>query len=124
MLLRPSSSSLVVLLSLSAVAACASSEAGRAKTVAEENLTCNPTEMEAAVERQTPEVREWFVACDFTYTRVHCSDAGCAQAPPKPPCIGDLQCFVENPRTLEWELAPTPVERVAGSRAGTRASPH
>ncbi len=86
--------------------ACASSEATRAKTVAQSNLMCSPAEMHAGVERQTPNVREWYVGCDFTYTRVHCSDGGCVQAEPKPPCLGDLRCFEEDPVTLRWELAP------------------
>lgn len=49
-------------------------------------------------------VREYLVGCEFMYTRVHCTNAGCYPAEPEPPCMGDLPCFKENPVTLRWEL--------------------
>lgn len=54
--------------------------------------------------RTTPKVREYVVGCDFMYTRVHCTEQGCHPAEVKPPCIGDMPCFEEDPVTLEWRL--------------------
>jgi hypothetical protein len=59
------------------------------------------------VNRTTAKVREWIVGCEFYYARVHCSERGCAPAPPKPPCFGDLECFDEHPVTLEWTVPRT-----------------
>jgi hypothetical protein len=53
------------------------------------NLRCPPTEMEAQLSRETAKVREYYVACDFVYTTVHCADG---------------RCFTEDPVTLEWTL--------------------
>jgi hypothetical protein len=81
---------------------CGSPEAQQANVVAAGSLRCDPTEMAAGLERETPKVREWIVGCDFTYTRVHCTDEGCTRAPPTPPCLGDSPCLVEDPVTLKW----------------------
>ena len=83
---------------------CASQEAARAKAIAASDRTCSEHELSAGIERETEEVREWIVGCNFTYVRVHCTDDSCVRAEPKPPCMGDLPCFVENPVTLKWEL--------------------
>jgi len=84
---------------------CASQESVRAELAVNDRLKCPSGDMEAGLNRETPKVREWYVGCDFVYARVHCTDAGCHPAPVKPPCIGDLQCFEEDPVTLEWQLA-------------------
>jgi len=65
------------------------------------NLRCPSGEGEMLLTRETPKVREYVVACDFRYTRVHCSDAGCRPAPLRPPCVRG-GCFEEDPVTLEW----------------------
>jgi len=75
------------------------------KSVAVKQLNCPADEVYAVINRTTPEVREWIVGCEFYYTRVHCGRAGCEPARPKPPCIGNLECFEEDPLTLEWTLA-------------------
>ncbi|HEX2732861.1 MAG TPA: hypothetical protein VHM70_14730 [Polyangiaceae bacterium] len=93
------------------VCACANPEALQANQVAAERLHCDPETMAAGVERETAQVREWIVGCNFTYTRVHCRGHSCYQAPPKPPCIGNLPCFVEDPVTLEWVLQDAPKPR-------------
>jgi hypothetical protein len=67
------------------------------------NLRCPPTEMEAQLSRETAKVREYYVACDFVYTTVHCADGRCFPAKPKQPCFGG-GCFTEDPVTLEWTL--------------------
>ncbi len=87
--------------------ACARQESTRARLAATEALNCAPSEVNTVLLRETSKVREWGVACDFTYTRIHCTDAGCRRAEPKPPCMGNLTCFEENPETLAWEL-PSP----------------
>lgn len=69
------------------------------------NLHCPRSEIEVALNRETRSVREYAVACNFTYTLVHCTDSGCRPAPVKPPCVGDAPCFEEDPETLEWRLA-------------------
>jgi hypothetical protein len=57
-------------------------------------------------------VREYYVGCDFMYTRVLCDKPGgdgtaqCHPAKPQPPCFGG-GCFKENPVTFEWELDET-----------------
>jgi hypothetical protein len=94
------------------LAGCASPEAAQARTVAANRMQCPPEDLVAGIERETPEVREWVVGCNFSYTRVHCTDEGCRQAEPKPPCIGDIPCFKEDPVSLRWVLsenvAPAP----------------
>lgn len=68
------------------------------------NLHCPRRELEVALNRETTQVREYAVACNFMYTRVHCTKAGCRPAPLEPPCVGNLPCFEEDPITLEWRL--------------------
>ena len=68
------------------------------------NLHCPKSDLEVVLNRQTPAVREYAVACNFMYTRVHCTDSGCRPAPLEPPCVGNLPCFEEDPVTLEWRL--------------------
>ena len=95
------------------VSACANPEALRANMVAAERLRCDPADMAAGIERETPVVREWVVGCNFTYTRVHCTGDRCYQAPPTPPCMGQLACLVEDPVTLQWVLRDAPAKRDA-----------
>jgi hypothetical protein len=92
-----------------ALFACASggAEGARANLVAAQRLRCEPNEMNAELERETPVVREWITGCNFTYTRVHCTKSGCYQAPPKPPCMDNMPCLVEDPMTLQW-VTPVP----------------
>lgn len=93
------------LLSLPSLMACANPEATQASLVAANRLRCEPDDMAAGIERSTPVVREWIVGCDFTYTRVHCTNQGCTQAPVVPPCVsGDVPCMVEDPVTLKWVM--------------------
>ncbi|HWP05895.1 MAG TPA: hypothetical protein VNN72_09145 [Polyangiaceae bacterium] len=68
------------------------------------NLSCPRKDLEVALNRETPVVREYAVACNFMYTRVHCTKAGCRSAPLEPPCVANLPCFEEDPVTLEWRL--------------------
>jgi hypothetical protein len=95
---------------LFATAGCANQEAARAKAVAASDRVCGEHELSAGIERETEAVREWIVGCNFTYVRVHCTDEGCMRAEPKPPCMGDMPCLVEDPITLKWEL-PTHASR-------------
>jgi hypothetical protein len=81
---------------------CANQESVQAKAAVKDRIRCASGDIEAGVERETAQVREWYVGCDFVYTRVHCTSAGCRPAPQKPPCIGELPCFEEDPVTLEW----------------------
>jgi hypothetical protein len=68
------------------------------------NLHCGNNELEVVLNRETPVVREYAVACNFMYTRVHCTKTGCRSAPLEPPCVGNLPCFEEDPVSLEWRL--------------------
>jgi hypothetical protein len=92
---------------------CAHQESARAQLAAGDALRCPKADIEAVLLRETPAVREWGIACDFTYTRVHCTDAGCRRAEPKPPCMGELTCFEENPTTLAWEFPRPPGTTIA-----------
>ena len=68
------------------------------------NLRCQRSEVETALHRQSAQVREYYVGCDFMYTRVLCNSADeCHPARPQPPCFGG-GCFKEDPVTFEWEL--------------------
>lgn len=90
------------------LSACAySSERPAVLGIAARNLHCPQTEMELALNRETPKVREYLVACNFTYTTVRCADGRCFPAKPKPPCFGG-GCFTEDPLTLEWTLDDAP----------------
>ena len=73
------------------------------------NLHCPARDLEVVLNRQTPLVREYAVACNFMYTRVHCTQTGCRPAPLEPPCVGNLPCFEEDPVTLEWRVKEKPV---------------
>lgn len=103
---RASLSKLVVSLSFFAVVvpACAGSEQAAVLRVGSRNLKCPRSELESTLNRTTPKVREYLVGCDFMYTRVQCTEKGCHPAEVKPPCIGDMPCFEEDPVTLEWRL--------------------
>lgn len=83
---------------------CANQESVQAKAAVVDRIKCQSGDIEAGVNRETSKVREWYVGCDFVYTRVHCDGEGCHPAPTKPPCIGELPCFKEDPETLEWSL--------------------
>jgi hypothetical protein len=108
-----------IALTLALFVGCASEPRGPL-TVAAKNLKCQRSELHAELGRTTPKVQEYYVACDFMYTRVHCSkERGCYTAPLQPPCVNG-SCFKEDPVTLEWE-PDNPVAlsgRVA--RAGAR----
>jgi len=101
---------LVVSFSVSFLAGCARDAPVAAVNAGMRNLKCPRGDIETELVRQTPKVREYVVACDFIYTRVHCSDRSCQPAPLQPPCVGDL-CFEEDPVTLQWK--PKPVDRSA-----------
>ncbi len=85
------------------VASCASTPDAVLQAGAS-NLHCKNQELEVALNRETAVVREYAVACNFMYTRVHCTNGGCRPAPIEPPCVGNLPCFEEDPITLEWRL--------------------
>ena len=87
-----------------ALSACAGSEPRAVRHAAIQQLDCSPDDVYAIVNRTTTEVQEWYTGCDFKYLRVHCKKEGCAPAGPRPPCLGDGECFEEDPLTLEWRL--------------------
>jgi len=87
-------------------AGCASAP-DAVKDLAVRKLHCANHEVEVALNRETRSVREYAVGCNFMYTLVHCTDQGCAPAETKPPCIGTMPCFEEDPETLTWRLAAT-----------------
>jgi hypothetical protein len=68
------------------------------------NLKCPRSDVEAMQSRETPKVREYYVGCNFMFTRVHCTDKSCYVAKLKPPCIQGKYCFKEDPVTLDWVL--------------------
>jgi hypothetical protein len=76
------------------------------------NLRCPQSEVETALHRESSKVSEYYVGCDFMYTRVLCDKlhgaehptAECHPAKPQPPCFSG-GCFKEDPVTFEWELA-------------------
>jgi hypothetical protein len=87
----------------------ATSESGAVLRVGSRNLRCPASDLETALHRESPKVREYYVGCDFMYTRVLCDKgngataAQCHPAKPQPPCFGG-GCFKENPTTFDWEL--------------------
>ena len=87
------------------LASCSNQEAMRARDVAQSRLKCPMGDVAVGLNRQTPQVREWVVGCNFMYMRVHCKGNACYPARPKPPCVGDMPCFEEDPVTLDWTLA-------------------
>jgi hypothetical protein len=74
-------------------------------TVGSRNLRCQRSEVETTLHRESALVREYYVGCDFMYTRVLCdkAKAECHPAKPQPPCFAG-GCFNEDPVTFEWEL--------------------
>ena len=99
-------------MALSLLLGCSgANESGAVLQVGSRNLRCPAAELETALHRESPLVREYYVGCDFMYTRVLCEkgDAAatqCHPAKPQPPCFGG-GCFKENPTTFEWELDET-----------------
>jgi hypothetical protein len=85
-------------------AGCASAP-DSVRDVASSSLHCPREELEVALNRQTHSVREYAVGCNFMYTRVQCSAAGCHPTEVEPPCIGNMPCFKEDPETLTWKLS-------------------
>ena len=97
--------------------ACASHEQTAVLQMGSRNLKCPRSELSSELNRVTPKVREYLVGCDFMFTRVHCTDKGCHPAEVKPPCIGEMPCFEEDPVTLEWRLPKgVVIERAHASR--------
>jgi hypothetical protein len=100
---------------------CGADPAGGVLRVGARNLRCPAGDLETALHRESSQTREYYVGCDFMYTRVLCdkpSQSGqaeqCHPAKPQPPCFAG-GCFKENPVTFEWELDETaaPAERTA-----------
>lgn len=102
------------LMAASALPGCAgATEPNAILAVGSRNLRCPQGDLETALHRESEQVREYYVGCDFMYTRVLCSKPGtgqvaaqCHPAKPQPPCFGG-GCFKENPNTFEWELDET-----------------
>lgn len=95
---------------------CASAEPRAVRHAAIEQLDCSPDAVYAVVNRTTSEVQEWYTGCDFKYLRVHCRSDGCAPAGPRPPCLGEGECFEEDPVTLKWRLVAQSTEATAPVR--------
>jgi hypothetical protein len=104
----------LVALTSSTFCGCAgANESGAVLRVGSQNLRCPTSDLETALHRESSRVREYYVGCDFMYTRVLCDKPGagqaaaqCHPAKPQPPCFGG-GCFKENPTTFEWELDET-----------------
>ena len=105
-----------------AITACAAAEPSAVLRIGAKNLNCPRSEVETALNRQTPKVREYLVGCNFMYTRVHCTNAGCYAAKPEPPCFEGIPCFKEDPVTLEWVLEDPP-PRISGPLADRASTP-
>jgi hypothetical protein len=86
------------------IPACASAPPPNVLAVGTQNLKCPRSEVETMLNRQTPKVSEYYVGCNFIFTRVHCTDTSCYVAKLKPPCIQGKHCFKEDPVTLDWVL--------------------
>jgi hypothetical protein len=86
------------------IPACASAPPPNVLAVGTQNLKCPRSEVETMLNRQTSKVREYYVGCDFMFTRVHCTMASCYVAKIQPPCIDGKYCFKEDPVTLDWVL--------------------
>ena len=84
---------------------CAATEPAEVTRIGSRNLRCQRSEVETALHHESALVREYYVGCDFMYTRVLCAktDASCHPAKPQPPCFAG-GCFKEDPVTFEWEL--------------------
>lgn len=76
--------------------------------VGSRNLRCPRSDLETALNRESTKAREYYVGCDFMYTRVLCdkSTDSCHPAKAKPPCFGG-GCWKEDPQTFEWALDST-----------------
>jgi len=113
-----------LVIGLSSLTGCASGEPSAVLTVGGRNLRCPRSELETALHRETASVREYYVGCDFMYSRVLCDKpragtsaaSACHPAKPRPPCFGG-GCFREDPETFEWELDPTLASAVGPSQA-------
>src|SRR5262245_38145807 len=84
--------------------ACASGVPDAVLETGVRELRCPRGELDTMLNRDTGLVREYYVGCNFMYSRVHCRGERCRPAPPEPPCMPKVPCFKENPKTLEWEL--------------------
>jgi hypothetical protein len=84
--------------------ACASGAPDGVLETGTRELRCSRSELDTMLNRDTGLVREYYVGCNFMYSRVHCRADRCYPAPPEPPCMPNVPCFKENPKTLEWEL--------------------
>jgi len=94
---------------VSLLAGCgAASEPNAIMRIGSRNLRCPQSDLETALHRESSQTEEYYVGCDFMYTRVLCDkrSAACHPAKPQPPCFGG-GCFKENPVTFEWELDDT-----------------
>ena len=107
------SAPLAGLMALGLLLGCsATGESGAVLQVGSRNLRCPASDLETALHRESAQVREYYVGCDFMYTRVLCDKgngttaAQCHPAKPQPPCFGG-GCFKENPNTFEWDLDET-----------------
>jgi len=88
-------------------------------TMGARNLRCQRSEVETALHRESARVREYYVGCDFMFTRVLCSKAegDCHPARPQPPCFAG-GCFKEDPVTFEWELDESLARSPLAERGG------
>jgi|GEM_PF-3577048 len=100
----------VSLVALSVVFGCSTAgESGAVLRVGSRNLRCPAADLETALNRESAKVREYYVGCEFMYTRVLCDKgtgqqaSACHPAKPQPPCFGG-GCFTEDPVTFEWTL--------------------
>jgi hypothetical protein len=93
---------------------CAANEPNAILSIGARNLRCPRSDLELALHRESTQAQEYYVGCDFMYTRVLCDKprgadrptAECHPAHPQPPCFAG-GCFKENPQTFEWELDGT-----------------
>lgn len=99
------SKKLLALLLLTGCSFAATGEQAGVLQIGSRNLKCQRSELASVLTRESTRTREYYVACDFMYTRVLCSDKGCRSARPRPPCFGG-GCFKEDAETFEWELDP------------------
>ncbi|HXK20567.1 MAG TPA: hypothetical protein VNG33_22305 [Polyangiaceae bacterium] len=85
-------------------------------SIGSRNLRCPRSDLETALHRESSQTAEYYVGCDFMYTRVLCDKqaATCHPKKPQPPCFGG-GCFRENPLTFEWELDETLASNVPAS---------
>jgi hypothetical protein len=95
---------------------CAAGEPSAVLQVGSRNLRCPRGDLETAIHRESNQVREYYVGCDFMFTRVLCDKiaGACHPAKARPPCFGG-GCFKENPETFEWELDQTLAQADAAS---------